>query len=92
MFLGILGLVLALNSCVHVSGYGFVITNDGTYYDDNHSTYRLSVCRSVSSFRGSRMGLTNVWAWALASNDASLLTPPPPHNTKKATRVGGAGV
>ena len=35
---GIVGLVLALNVCVHVSAYGFILTNDESYYDDKHST------------------------------------------------------
>ena len=33
-----MGLVLALNTCAAVSAYGFILTNDATYYDDEQST------------------------------------------------------
>ena len=35
---GLVGLIVALNLCERVSAYGFVLTNDASYYDDKHST------------------------------------------------------
>ena len=43
---GLVGLIVALNLCERVSAYGFVLTNDASYYDDKHSTMvRLPLCR-----------------------------------------------
>ena len=47
-YTGIIGLVVALNSCVRVTAFGFSLTNDANYYDDNHSTVTTIRIRSRS--------------------------------------------
>ena len=68
---GIVGLVLALNSCVHVSAYGFILSNDASYYDDKQATM-------WGGWRGD--GVVNLWDWASA--DAK---PHKPQTSKQAT-------
>ena len=59
-YTGIIGLVVALNACVHVSAYGFVLNNDASYYDDRCSTM-------WAGWRGD--GVVELLQWSTSAQD-----------------------